>query len=126
MSEPGYEGPVSEHFNGAKRLKTPVKYPQKNFFDVMKWYMQRDQGEWDKISETEVTFAEKPAANVTDGMVITYVNHSTFLIQVAGVNILTDPVWSDRVSPFSFAGPKRFRPAGVRFEDLPRIDLIVS
>jgi L-ascorbate metabolism protein UlaG (beta-lactamase superfamily) len=58
-------------------------------------------------------------------MVITYVNHSTFLIQVAGVNILTDPVWSDRVSPVSFAGPRRYRPAGVRFEDLPRIDLIV-
>ena len=124
VSEPGYEGPVSEHFNG-KTFENPGEVPEKSFMDVMKWYLQRDQGEWFPISESDVTFAPKPAENVTDGMTITYVNHSTFLIQVAGVNILTDPVWSDRVSPVSFAGPKRFRPAGIRFEDLPRIDLIV-
>ncbi|MFP8490051.1 MBL fold metallo-hydrolase [Gracilimonas sp. Q87] len=124
VSEPGYKGPVTEHFNG-ETFENPDEVPEKTFFDVMKWYFQRDQGEWTPVPESEITFAAKPVSNVIDGMVITYVNHSTFLIQVAGVNILTDPVWSDRVSPVSFAGPKRYRPAGVRFEDLPRIDLIV-
>jgi L-ascorbate metabolism protein UlaG (beta-lactamase superfamily) len=41
------------------------------------------------------------------------------------VNVLTDPIWSERASPFSFLGPRRVRPAGVRFDDLPRIDAVV-
>ena len=124
VSKPGYKGPKSDHFNG-NTFKNPGNVPSKDFFDVMKWYFQRDQGEWTEIPEEEITFAERPDDNVTSGMKITYVNHSTFLIQTAGVNILTDPVWSKRVSPMSFAGPKRFRPPGVRFEDLPPIDLII-
>ena len=56
---------------------------------------------------------------------VTFVNHATTLIQMDGVNILTDPVWSKRVSPLSFAGPKRHRPPGIRFEDLPKVDAIV-
>ncbi|MGN8225643.1 MBL fold metallo-hydrolase [Gracilimonas sp. BCB1] len=124
VSKPGYEGPKSDHFNGTT-FENPGEVPSKDFFDVMKWYFQRDQGEWSVVPEEEITFAERPDDNVTTGMKITYVNHSTFLIQTAGVNILTDPVWSERVSPMSFAGPKRFRPPGVRFEDLPPIDLII-
>jgi L-ascorbate metabolism protein UlaG (beta-lactamase superfamily) len=46
-------------------------------------------------------------------------------MQTQGLNILTDPVWSERVSPFSFAGPERVRAPGVRFEDLPPIDLVL-
>jgi L-ascorbate metabolism protein UlaG (beta-lactamase superfamily) len=53
------------------------------------------------------------------------VNHSTFLIQMDGVNILTDPIWSDRASPVSFSGPRRFHPPGITFDDLPRIDLVL-
>ncbi|MAO66444.1 MAG: twin-arginine translocation pathway signal [Balneola sp.] len=124
VSKPGYKGPTSKHFNGST-FENPKEVPSKSFFDVMKWYFQRDQGEWTKIPESEVTFAPKPADAVTSGLVVTYVNHSTFLIQTAGVNILVDPVWSDRVSPVSFAGPKRFRPAGVKFEDLPPINLVL-
>jgi N-acyl-phosphatidylethanolamine-hydrolysing phospholipase D len=51
------------------------------------------------------------------------VGHSSFLIQAAGLNILTDPIWSDRASPVAFAGPKRLLPPAVRFDDLPRIDV---
>src|SRR6476469_4916382 len=56
---------------------------------------------------------------------VTFVNHSTVLIQMDSLNILTDPVWSKRVSPVSWTGPKRHRPPGIRFEDLPPIDLVV-
>ena len=47
------------------------------------------------------------------------------MIQVDGLNILTDPIWSERASPVTFSGPKRIRPPGVAIEDLPEIDLIV-
>src|SRR6185369_4584465 len=56
---------------------------------------------------------------------VTFVNHSTVLIQVDDVNILTDPVWSERVSPVGFVGPRRHRAPGIRFEDLPPIDLVL-
>jgi L-ascorbate metabolism protein UlaG (beta-lactamase superfamily) len=56
---------------------------------------------------------------------VTFVNHATFLIQTGGNTILTDPVWSERVSPFLRIGPKRVRKPGVAFEDLPKIDIIL-
>jgi L-ascorbate metabolism protein UlaG (beta-lactamase superfamily) len=68
----------------------------------------------------------KPTARADgDSLLVTFVNHSTFLIQTKGLNILTDPVWAERASPVGFAGPKRMRSAGIRFEDLPKIDLIL-
>ena len=56
---------------------------------------------------------------------VTWIGHSTLLIQLDGVNLLTDPQWSDRASPVSFAGPKRVMPPGVPFEQLPSIDLVL-
>jgi N-acyl-phosphatidylethanolamine-hydrolysing phospholipase D len=56
---------------------------------------------------------------------LTWVGHSTFLIQAAGMNILTDPIWSDRASPIQWMGPKREARPGIRFEDLPKIDVVV-
>src|SRR3546814_238299 len=58
-------------------------------------------------------------------MVATWVGHSPVLVQTAGLNILTDPIWSERASPVSFIGPKRVREPGIRFEDLPKIDLVL-
>ncbi len=63
-------------------------------------------------------------ANGTESTV-TWVGHSTLLVQLEGVNLLTDPQWSRRASPVSFFGPKRFTEPGLRFDDLPHIDLVV-
>ena len=57
--------------------------------------------------------------------VITFVGHSTFLIQTAAGNILTDPMYSERASPLSWIGPRRVRAPGVRFEDLPPISTVL-
>ena len=67
-----------------------------------------------------------PAARILGReIVVTFVNHSTVLIQTEGVNILTDPVWATRASPFPFFGPKRYMPPGVALADLPKIDLVL-
>jgi len=60
-----------------------------------------------------------------DALRVTFINHATVLLQHRGLNILTDPVWSGRASPFTWAGPRRHRAPGVRFEDLPRIHLVL-
>lgn len=56
---------------------------------------------------------------------VTWIGHSTFLLQYAGVNVLFDPVFSARVSPVSFAGPKRLVDLPIKLEDLPEIDFVV-
>jgi N-acyl-phosphatidylethanolamine-hydrolysing phospholipase D len=56
---------------------------------------------------------------------VTWVGHATLLIQMDGVTVLTDPQWSPRASPFSFAGPKRVTPPGLRLEDLPPVHLVL-
>jgi L-ascorbate metabolism protein UlaG (beta-lactamase superfamily) len=60
-----------------------------------------------------------------DEIAVTFVNHATFLIQAAGVAILTDPVWSERASPLRRVGPRRVRAPGVPFDDLPAIDIVL-
>ena len=68
----------------------------------------------------------KPETRVDGGrIVVTMVGHASLLIQAGGLNIVTDPVWSDRASPFSFAGPKRVNAPGIAFEDLPPIDIVL-
>ena len=56
---------------------------------------------------------------------ITWVGHATLLVQMNGINILTDPQWSERASPVSWAGPRRLSPPGLAFEGLPRIDVVL-
>ncbi|AER67611.1 hypothetical protein Tlie_1903 (plasmid) [Thermovirga lienii DSM 17291] len=56
---------------------------------------------------------------------LTFVGHATFLIQLQGLNILVDPVWSERASPVSWAGPRRVREPALKQDDLPRIDVVL-
>jgi L-ascorbate metabolism protein UlaG (beta-lactamase superfamily) len=69
--------------------------------------------------------AQAPPARQGSAAVITFIGHSTFLIQTAAGNILTDPMYSRRAGPFGLFGPTRVRPPAVRFEDLPPISLVL-
>jgi N-acyl-phosphatidylethanolamine-hydrolysing phospholipase D len=60
-----------------------------------------------------------------DELRVTWVGHATFLIQIGGLNLLTDPQWSRRASPVQFAGPDRFSPPGVEWDRLPPIDAVL-
>ena len=69
----------------------------------------------------------RPAARRVEGAAwrISYVGHASLLLQTAGLNILLDPVWSQRASPFRFVGPKRVNDPGIAFADLPPIDVVL-
>ena len=56
---------------------------------------------------------------------ITWIGHSTFLIQLGNQNFLTDPIWSSRASPFQFVGPRRISEPGIELENLPRVDAVL-
>ncbi len=115
-----YAGPPSDHFDGV-RFFNPGGAAPSGFADLLKWQWGGTRAQW---PEQVPVAATKPATDVQD-LTITMVGHATMLIQMAGVNLLTDPVWSDRASPLAFAGPKRVAAPGVRFADLPRIDAIL-
>ena len=96
-------------FNPGGGFFNPGGAPPKGFADLLKWQTGGGRAQWpDGIAITPT----KPAPRVDD-LTITMVGHATLLIQVAGLNLLTDPVWSLRASPFSFAGPKRATAPGI-------------
>jgi L-ascorbate metabolism protein UlaG (beta-lactamase superfamily) len=119
---PRYHGPVTNHFNGKKFINPGIT--EKPSGKVLEWLLHRDKGPWPEQPDAYVS--PKPADRVAgDSLVVTFVNHSTFLIQTNGLNILTDPVWSDRVGPTSWLGIKRRRPPGLRIDELPHIDVVL-
>ena len=75
----------------------------------------------DHVPITEPILASGPSSNAT----VTWVGHSTVLIQHQGVNVLTDPMFSDRASPFSFAGPRRFTEPALAISELPEVHAVV-
>src|SRR3954467_1247538 len=66
-------------------------------------------------------WAGRPAS----GLRVTWLGHSTLLIEIDGARFLTDPVWSARVSPLPFAGPKRFHPPPAALDALPPLDAVI-
>ncbi len=120
FSAPRHRGPVSDHFDG-HRFRNFSGEPH-GFAGVLRWAATRKPSPWRRW--TDAPAGPPPPRRVAD-LRVTFVNHATLLVQIAGKNILTDPVWSDRVSPVSWAGPRRVRPPGIRFDDLPQIDAVL-
>lgn len=94
------------------------------FAAMLRWMMTRQRPRRpDYIASSP---APKPVERVDDGAIrATMVGHATVLLQVAGLNILTDPVWSHRVGPLPWIGARRIRPPAIAFADLPGIDAIL-
>lgn len=124
LSGPVYKGPKSDHFDG-KKFINPNGLQANGFKEVFRFMRERQMEPYNYNYETFERTEAIPEKLDDSKIKITFVNHSTFLIQYAGLNILTDPIWSFRCSPFQFAGPNRMRPPGVKFEDLPKIDLVL-
>jgi L-ascorbate metabolism protein UlaG (beta-lactamase superfamily) len=119
-----YRGPVSDHYDGERFFNPgaasarPVN--SRNFLNRM---VSNERARWP--ARVAVRPGVPPRRVDGEEMLVTWIGHATVLVQTRGLNILTDPIWSDTASPFSFVGPRRVRAPGVRFEDLPRIDLVL-
>jgi len=112
----------SDHFDG-KRFLNPNGRQAPAFLQAIRWKLNSSREPSPRfVSDVTPT---QPPRSVDAGLRVTLVNHSTVLLQQRGLNILTDPVWSQRVSPLSWIGPRRRRNPGVRFEDLPPIHAVL-
>lgn len=121
---PYFQGSRSDHFNGT-RFFNPGGIAPNNFRALLKWQFSERGKAWPRRFDS--THAPALPEKRVEGarLRVTMVGHATMLIQTAGVNILTDPVWSERASPFSMVGPKRVNDPGIRLADLPPIDLVL-
>ncbi|BCJ89471.1 membrane protein [Terrihabitans soli] len=116
-----YDGPLSDHFDGV-RFFNPGYDTDKSRADLLRFLAVEKRAEWPESWPSP--FQDKPPAK-SDALRVTLIGHASYLIQVAGLNVLTDPVYSERASPFTFAGPKRVNAPGIAFEDLPKIDIVL-
>jgi L-ascorbate metabolism protein UlaG (beta-lactamase superfamily) len=114
---------VPNHFDG-RRFFNPHSAQARGLLDVVRWKLS-SRPERSPGFVADVEPSQPPVFVENDTLRVTLINHSTVLIQQRGINILTDPIWSDRASPFTWIGPHRRRAPGVRWEDLPRIDLVL-
>lgn len=120
-SKQPYNGPVSDHFDGT-HFSAPEPLKKKSWWSVWKWRLTAERQKWPEW--VDIT-PDKPPAQVNGRELrVTFVNHATMLVQTEGLNILTDPVYSNRVSPVSWAGPKRVHQPGIAWADLPKIDVV--
>ena len=116
-----YSGPKSDHFDGLRFFNPGQPETDRSLSDIMRWRKERAAVPWPEQVAVSPTVPESRV----EAMRITMVGHATLLIQVAGLNILTDPVWSERTSPVTFAGPRRVTAPGVALNDLPPIDVVL-
>jgi L-ascorbate metabolism protein UlaG (beta-lactamase superfamily) len=119
-----YSGPASDHFDGTVFFN-PGKPWTKGPGDMLRWQFSREGKEaWPE--HVPSPFQDKPPERVSGRRLrVTHVGHASFLLQAGGLNLLIDPVWSERASPVAFAGPRRVNAPGIRFEDLPPIDVVL-
>ncbi len=122
FSGPRWRGRATDHFDGRSfRNEIPG---EPSVGELVSWGEHRVPGRWPSFEDAPP--APAPPARVGPGELrITFVNHATVLVQIDGINVLTDPIWGDVAGPVPYLARKRRRPPGIRFEDLPPIDVVL-
>ncbi|HTI02765.1 MAG TPA: MBL fold metallo-hydrolase [Acidisoma sp.] len=119
---PRSDAPVDEPALAGER---PRGRKRGGLVSIIRWRFRKERTIWPPLPP-EPKPAGDPRAPVPPGhAAVTFIGHSSFLVRLPGLTFMTDPVFSDRCSPVSWAGPKRARPPGRRFADLPKLDLLL-
>jgi L-ascorbate metabolism protein UlaG (beta-lactamase superfamily) len=115
-----YRGEKSDHFDGI-RFHSPAEPPPKTVAEMSWILLGRARHRWPALVPSP--HQDRPPERVQH-LRLTAIGHASILVQVAGLNLLFDPVWSDRVGPLS-VGPRRVNTPGIEFDDLPPIDAVL-
>ncbi len=124
-NRPYYKGAISDHFDG-RLFFNPWNPYLNSFLNLIRWKITAQPAPWPK--HVKNSFADHPPQKVEGSHLrISFVGHSTVLIQTHCLNILTDPIWAKHASPFNLGWPgiKRVCNPGIAFDDLPKIDLVL-
>ena len=112
-----------DHFRNGRFYNNLEAHPG-GFLDLIRWLRTRQPGAWRKWIPS--SYGPKPSERLAGNQLrVTFIGHSTVLIQAGALNFITDPIWSHRASPVQWAGPRRHRAPGLKLEDLPPLDAIL-
>jgi L-ascorbate metabolism protein UlaG (beta-lactamase superfamily) len=109
-------------------FRNPGNYEDRSFLDFLRWRWQRMFKDIPDPGSSHFPLAENDPAFLRanrEALTATWVGHATLLVQMGGLNVLTDPQFSDRASPVQWAGPRRVAPPGLALGDLPPIDVVL-
>ena len=107
-------------------VETPVMKPGTTFWSsTREWLFAEGERTPPRPLPLASEVAKALASPPESGLRVTWMGHSTMLVELDGMRILTDPIWSDRASPSTLVGPMRFHPPPLALEDLPRVDAVV-
>lgn len=115
----------SPHFVDGKFVNMLTPKEPKFFPALWKWIKGAENTTPDGPLPIQKREAKELSALPSSGLRISWFGHSTLLIELDGRRFLVDPVWSERVSPFSYLGPKRFHPVPLELSALPKLDAVV-
>ncbi|HSI06427.1 MAG TPA: MBL fold metallo-hydrolase [Myxococcota bacterium] len=118
---PGHRGPTSQHFDG-REFSNLGRRDVHGFAKAMWLFAFTHRDAW---GHRDIQPSVPPRRVGQGELRITFVNHATMLMQFDGLNVVTDPVYSDLVGPVSFAGVRRLHDPGVALADLPPIDAVL-
>ncbi|MEK9575915.1 MAG: MBL fold metallo-hydrolase, partial [Gammaproteobacteria bacterium] len=102
----------------------PNKNRKRGYFRFLCMRIKTDWSDWPYWVSTDEVVNLK-SREFSEKIKVSWINHSTFLIQTQGLNIITDPIFSERASPVSFAGPKRVHKPSISLTNLPKIDIVI-
>jgi N-acyl-phosphatidylethanolamine-hydrolysing phospholipase D len=121
--------PVPSHHRPGSGFRNPWTGPEHGFRDFLRWRLDRlrsplpSDPERRSLERADPDFTSPRAAAQRTS--VTWVGHSTLLVQLGALNILTDPIWSTHAAPIPGLGPRRWVPAAIAFEKLPPIDIVL-
>ncbi len=124
MTTPTPRLPVSDHCDGKRFFNPGPAAPVRGLADLLRWRLDGGRARW-PAEIVDPPCAPPPPAAEPGTAAVTFINHATFLLRFAGGAVLTDPVFSERCSPVTWAGPKRVRRPGLALSALPRPDLVL-
>lgn len=118
-----YAGPQTDHFDGI-RFHLEGHDSDRNLSDILRWRFGSSRAAWPASAPCPAL--DHPPERVEGAALrVSYVGHATVLVQTRGLNLLIDPVWAERASPFTWAGPKRVNRPGIDLDHLPPLDAVL-
>lgn len=126
------QAPESLHHDADGGFNNPwPTAPSRDHIRFLKWWRARGTTRPRQVDPRRSSFTRAEPSFVSpraapDALTITWVGHATFLIQIGGLNVLTDPMWSNRASFIPVLGPRRWVPPGIAFDRLPPIDVVLQ
>ena len=116
--------PLSDHCDGERFFNPGQPRGGRGLRQVLRWRLEERGPRWSPVPPGP-SYPPPPDVAPPGHAALSFVGHATFLLRLAGLVLLTDPIFSERCSPVAWAGPRRARPPGLALDALPPVDAVL-